>query len=695
MLANLLKAKYVRLENLRLGRNASTGQSPLSFPRLAELHLLNMQLTDFPFQNVSLPYLDLSVHNLQHATADMLPPGRMYLNLSMNGLKSVKPGNLPPLLDTLDIRGNGLTAIPPGTLAPKLAALGLQDNLLTASPADVTSMEHLWGLVLDNNKLGRILDNTLPTTQLSVLRLNNCGLRVISADVWLMEQLTEIQLNQNDLSGQATFRGLPWSLTTTFLDNTNLQQPPRGLEELPNLTGLSLRSNPKAVSNLSFIPTQVEELNNSLHTIPIEIKRLTSVQNLWLLLNSIASIDPHALPPTVSMLQISNATFTSLPPRALPQDLVTLFMDTCCFLCCTCPDGSDWFLLWRRVIDNSNLEQLPDDIVSMCQLLELTISKCRLSAFDVGGGLDAIYFIDLRYNCLAAFSGEYPLAQILDLRGNELKQFNVTDGTKLHTLHLENNLMGNPIRDFTPDRRQLVFLSRIPVLAMEQPMFAIECADQATPTQWRGFTVCVVDVSRHTEFKSSYWGKISVGLVLLNVVLVLVLVFMIGFVIIRRHLHAKRLLVMEMQKDMMAERSNSSIWADAVLLQHRLDGALVERVQCIGNGMFGEVWLAYYRDQRVAVKQLKNIDKGRHLVQQFVQEIKLAASLLHPRIVEFIGVVWTKETDLAMVSEFMDGSDLRSLLVSRQDEEETWGPCYSSCWTSPRLWCIFTPWTLS
>ncbi|KAE8907269.1 hypothetical protein PF005_g8846 [Phytophthora fragariae] len=49
-------------------------------------------------------------------------------------------------------------------------------------------------------------------------------------------------------------------------------------------------------------------------------------------------------------------------------------------------------------------------------------------------------------------------------------------------------------------------------------------------------------------------------------------------------------------------------------------------------------------------------------VNGFLAEVKLMASLEHPRIVEFIGVAWDSLTDLCVVSEFMEGGDLRALL---------------------------------
>ncbi|KAG6950382.1 hypothetical protein JG688_00014178 [Phytophthora aleatoria] len=55
-------------------------------------------------------------------------------------------------------------------------------------------------------------------------------------------------------------------------------------------------------------------------------------------------------------------------------------------------------------------------------------------------------------------------------------------------------------------------------------------------------------------------------------------------------------------------------------------------------------------------------------VNEFLAEVKLMASLEHPRIVEFIGVAWDSLTDLCVVSQFMEGGDLRALLNGYQNE---------------------------
>ncbi|RLN90422.1 hypothetical protein BBJ28_00004528 [Nothophytophthora sp. Chile5] len=70
-----------------------------------------------------------------------------------------------------------------------------------------------------------------------------------------------------------------------------------------------------------------------------------------------------------------------------------------------------------------------------------------------------------------------------------------------------------------------------------------------------------------------------------------------------------------------------------------------------------------YRGESVAIKMLlPEKRKDLNQINIFLAEIKIMASVEHPRIVRFIGVAWDSLTDLCAVSEFMEGGDLFSLL---------------------------------
>ncbi|KUF76517.1 hypothetical protein AM587_10005341 [Phytophthora nicotianae] len=54
-------------------------------------------------------------------------------------------------------------------------------------------------------------------------------------------------------------------------------------------------------------------------------------------------------------------------------------------------------------------------------------------------------------------------------------------------------------------------------------------------------------------------------------------------------------------------------------------------------------------------------------IEAFLAEIKLMATMEHPQIVQFIGVAWESLSELYAISEFMEGGDLRTLLVKHYE----------------------------
>ncbi|KAL3670028.1 hypothetical protein V7S43_005398 [Phytophthora oleae] len=116
------------------------------------------------------------------------------------------------------------------------------------------------------------------------------------------------------------------------------------------------------------------------------------------------------------------------------------------------------------------------------------------------------------------------------------------------------------------------------------------------------------------------------------------------------------------------------LWDDEVIATARIPREKVVVQQPINRGGGGEVYLGLFNQQQVAVKMLlPEIRKSVKHVNAFLAEVKLMATLDHPRIVQFVGVAWDSLTDLCVVSEFMEGGDLRELLTVYEKEEHPTG----------------------
>ncbi|KAJ8566274.1 hypothetical protein ON010_g6851 [Phytophthora cinnamomi] len=111
---------------------------------------------------------------------------------------------------------------------------------------------------------------------------------------------------------------------------------------------------------------------------------------------------------------------------------------------------------------------------------------------------------------------------------------------------------------------------------------------------------------------------------------------------------------------------------DPVLVTWRIDYDSVVFVKKIAQGAFGEVWIGQYRNARVAVKRLIQEQVSMATSEDFLREIKLMAWLEHPKIIQFVGVAWTKLVDMLAVIEYMDGGDLRTLLDKKPPKRLPW-----------------------
>ncbi|KAJ8528680.1 hypothetical protein ON010_g14649 [Phytophthora cinnamomi] len=90
--------------------------------------------------------------------------------------------------------------------------------------------------------------------------------------------------------------------------------------------------------------------------------------------------------------------------------------------------------------------------------------------------------------------------------------------------------------------------------------------------------------------------------------------------------------------------------------------------RALSKGASGEVWVCEYNGQKVAAKRLlQTKDQKAENVQAFAEEIRLSASLVHPHIVEFVGVAWNSLNNLVMVLEFFPKGNLQNYLQKHGD----------------------------
>ena len=111
---------------------------------------------------------------------------------------------------------------------------------------------------------------------------------------------------------------------------------------------------------------------------------------------------------------------------------------------------------------------------------------------------------------------------------------------------------------------------------------------------------------------------------------------------------------LEMAEETVAQLHN--IWS--------VDDAEVDLMLMIGQGSFGDVWTAQYRDQTVAVKILKirADDCTDQQLKEFKDESELLRSIFHANIVRLIGTGKTAENKPFIVLEYMERGSMRNEL---------------------------------
>ncbi|KAF1317298.1 Tkl protein kinase, partial [Globisporangium splendens] len=107
-----------------------------------------------------------------------------------------------------------------------------------------------------------------------------------------------------------------------------------------------------------------------------------------------------------------------------------------------------------------------------------------------------------------------------------------------------------------------------------------------------------------------------------------------------------------------------NLWEDPLIVAARVPKDKVVFTTLVSRGGFGEVYMGIYNRQTVAIKMLlPETRKDLEEINAFLAEVKLMATLEHERIVTFIGVAWDSLNDICVLTEYMEGGDLRGAIV--------------------------------
>ncbi|TMW66837.1 hypothetical protein Poli38472_011953 [Pythium oligandrum] len=112
-----------------------------------------------------------------------------------------------------------------------------------------------------------------------------------------------------------------------------------------------------------------------------------------------------------------------------------------------------------------------------------------------------------------------------------------------------------------------------------------------------------------------------------------------------------------------AASNESDSWADPAIIAVRIPLEKITFGELISRGGYGEVFRGTYQDRGVAIKRLlPERRKDLAQIEAFFTEVKLMSTLEHERVVRFVGVAWDSLSDLCVLTELMEGGDLRTVL---------------------------------
>ncbi|TMW61860.1 hypothetical protein Poli38472_010923 [Pythium oligandrum] len=604
------------------------------FPSLTQVYLMNCGLTKFPFASKSLPSVSiLSVsHNPLGKIPDLSPGIMLFLAVENIGLTQ-PPTNIRHLtsLGSLRLDHNPMGNIPEGTLPP-VGGMFLKNCSLTEIPKDLTSIANLGTLDLSYNDLGDSFDQEQLPETIAFLDLAYCNINTIPNR---FSKLRKINLSGNKVSVD-DLTNLPDTMEILVAESVGWTQIPSSFGTMfPKMVDLHLKNNPIEKLNVEDLPSTLSSLalNGTL-------------------------IDGTQWPTNITHLNITHSQLKAYPlPFSQAMTLVNVGYNQIASV--------DFLNTEKLYIDHNQLETFSSSLAGMTVL-------------------------DLSFNRLRSYApSEDSKLTYLNLRGNQFTSVPdaILDAKSLRVLDLRDN----PIRKYVPSSAMLNQLLRIPVVRMDPEQFRTNCK---FTIQLKEHLICdplrideeeldtgsddgeggvSSDKSSSDATSANANSPMSMTVIAVIVVGIVVVVVLLGSIFWYRRRQRVGPKNMSNYSASTEISNEGAMWQDDELQRHRLDARLLQVTRLLATGTYGQVFLATYQDQKVALKRLKNHDSSRAEIQQFVSEIKMMATFRFPKIVRFMGVVWTKESDIAVVTEYMENGDLRTYLDStRRKARDGW-----------------------
>lgn len=161
---------------------------------------------------------------------------------------------------------------------------------------------------------------------------------------------------------------------------------------------------------------------------------------------------------------------------------------------------------------------------------------------------------------------------------------------------------------------------------------------------------------------------ISTGVLVAIIVVVIVIAAVLAFFILRMYFKRKAANANSHNNEATATLMSkgdadkgSFISNDEFLRNFRLPQSDVALVKSMGTG---RLWMGEYNGEKVVVKRVESEVTDSYVTKALMAQARTFATISHPNITNLVGVTWLAGTDFAVVTEFMDKGNLKTVLTN-------------------------------
>ncbi|OQR99837.1 kinase [Thraustotheca clavata] len=430
---------------------------------------------------------------------------------------------------------------------------------------------------------------------------------------------------------------LPNTAAVIKLDNLGIKQLNTSLEN--------------DVNGIPLVAKTVQMVQNQLTSIDITLSDTANTLNLPY--NNISSLKIKASNLQNLNLQHNLLTDATFREAKLPTSLLLVYPIACPIKCLT--------IVSRDLSDNS-LTQVPKQILTP-GIVNISLNNNAIQSIDGIQWPATMQMLSLWNNSIRQIHANFPSTLThLCLAGNTISAFYANQSQFDLLGRLFNPMRNSSNTSYDSDVKLIDMCGNV----LSTALTSSACTGEMNTQMLFGtFPICIV------ADKGSTMATSTIIILVLSGALLVVLA-----ILFYRLCHKKKWFE-ESEEPAMAGLADScrlyhDVRFEEAFQAYRIPAQALERRRIIARGGFGIVYLAAFQPQPmsthrtyVAMKRLlPSLVDSSAAIDEFMQEIRVYATLKHPKIVGFVGITWTTLYNMSIVTEYMPYGDVWSLLVA-------------------------------